>query len=212
MIHPSFELNLDAERLFSWAHIPPVLPAVHPSSGTVYSHRKYPVLRLSRQGQREIVWMRQGLIPAYAHDEEGAQEREEAHAEALTCTSCYRSAFRRRRCIIPADQVTELQHGPDRQAGLCSLALGSGDVFGLAGVWETWENDNRHSVETFAVVTSPAPAVMLCFADRVPVVIAEADQGRWLYTGDVQEQPLDLLHALTPADLHTWRLSPCLTA
>ncbi len=203
---------MDAERLFAWAHVAPQATPQWTHRGTAYSHRHYPVLRLSRTGQRELVWMRQGLIPAYAHDEGGAEEREAAHAESLSCSSCYRSAFRRRRCILPADHVTDLQHGPDRTGSMCSLALASGEIFGLAGVWETWSNDNGHPVETFAVVTTPVSAAMRHFADRIPVVIAEPDQDRWLYTGDVRDEPFDLLRALDVNTLQDWRLSPCLPA
>ena len=209
MNHPSFELALDEQRLLSWAHVP-LRPSDRILSGTAFSHRHYPVLRLDLQGQRELVWMRQGLIPAYAHNENGAEEREEAHAESLTCVSCYRSAFRRRRCVIPADHVIDLQHGPQKDGGACSLALASGAIFGLAGVWEVWENDNGHSVETFAVVTTPAVPSMKLIADRMPVVIAEADQGRWLYTRDIVQLPLELLKPLSTSQLRDWCLSPCL--
>ena len=210
MTHPSFELALDRRRLYTWAHLKKSDAPDEPLTGKAFSHRKYPVLRLDHEGKRQLVWMRQGLIPAYAHDEEGAEDREEAHAESLTCASCYRSAFRRRRCLIPADHVTDLQHGPQREGGACSLALASGDVFSLAGVWETWENDNGHSIETFAVVTTPVAAGMERVADRVPVIIADVDQKRWLQTGSIDDQPLELLKPLTPLQLRDWRLSPCL--
>ena len=209
MSHPSFELTLNPEQLFAWAHLPSEPRAEKNYSGTAFSHRRYPILRLNSEGQRELVWMRQGLIPAYAHDEEGAEDREEAHTESLTCTSCYRSAFRRRRCIIPADQVTDLQHGPAKVAALCSLLLRSGAIFGLGGVWETWENDNGHSVQTFAVVTTPAPTPLQQLADRVPVVIPDMNQDRWLQAGDVQHPPLDLLRPLSADDLQDWQVKTC---
>ena len=211
MLHPSFELALDEDRLFHWADLTPKLASNSISTGKAFNHRCYPILRVDCRGVREIVWMRQGLIPAYAQDEDGAEEREEAHAESLTCSSCYRSAFRRRRCIIPADRVTEVQHGPERNRVGCSMALSSGEVFGLAGVWETWENDNGHSLETFAVVTTPAGSDLYRVADRVPVVIGKTDQERWLYTGVAVQQPLDLLRPLNTQELREWRLSPCLS-
>lgn len=211
MTHPSFELSLNEEQLYSWAHLPRSSTPDRTFSGTVLSHRRYPILRLDHHGKRELVWMRQGLIPAYAHDEEGAEQREEAHAESLTCVSCYRNAFRHRRCLIPADHVTDLQHGRERDGGACALALASGSIFGLAGVWETWENGNGHRVDTFAVITTPVLSTMRHVADRIPVVIAEADQERWLHTGDSAEQPWELLKPLSMSQLREWRLSPCLS-
>lgn len=154
MTHPTFELTVDRGRLARWAGLNETEVPAERLHRTMYSHQHYPVLRIDTLGKRELTWMRQGLVPAYAHDEEGAETREEAHVESLTCVSCFRSAFRRRRCLIPADLLTELRHGSDLGSPACSFALNSGNIFSIAGVWETWENDQHHQIQSFAVITT----------------------------------------------------------
>lgn len=208
---PRFQLDADQEHLAAWAHLPlPSLPEPH-FTGRLYSHRHYPVLRRSPISHGpEIRWMREGLIPSYAHDEEGAEQRAEAHAESLTCTSCYRSAFRRRRCLIPATVTNECRHDPTGLEQPCSFALNSGETFSLAAVWETWLNDEGHEIQTFAVITSRVSPLLRPIFDRMAIVIAREDHDRWLQIS-TSDLPLDLLKPLSPAELRDWKLMPCAT-
>ncbi len=204
-----FQLDINEEQLAAWAHTPLRFLPEAPFSGRLYSHRQYPVLRISPLSHEpEICWMREGLIPSYAHDEEGAERRVEAHAESLTCISCYRSAFRRRRCLIPASLINECRHDPTGVEQPCSFSLNSGETFSLAAVWETWLNDEGHEVQTFAVITSMVASVLRPIFDRLPIVIPTTDHGRWLRQS-IGDLPLDLLKPLSATELRDWKLMPC---
>ncbi len=170
----------------------------------------HPVLRLSAStGTRELVWMREGLIPSYACDDRDAEQRSEAHAEEMNCDSCFRSAFRRRRCLIPADVLNERRH---LSAGIehpCSFALESGGIFGIAGVWETWANDQGHAVESFAIVTSLVTPALRSLFDRMPVVFTDRkEQDQWLHTARHEEPPVNLLRPLSMSRLREWKMTP----
>ncbi len=207
---PRFQLDISREELAAWGKVSTTsLPEI-PFEQRLYSHQHYPVLRASvHPGQHEIAWMREGLIPSYAHDEEGADERATAHAESLTCTSCFRSAFRRRRCLVPATRMFQCRHDPSGLETPCSFALTSGAAFSLAAVWESWQNDDGHAVQTFAVVTSLVAPLLRSIFDRLPVVIEAADQSRWLRSSTPDAPPLDLLKPLSAAELRAWDLTPC---
>ncbi len=208
---PRFQLDIDEEHLAAWAHVSlRSLPEAH-FAGRLYSHRHYPVLRVSPLSRvYEICWMREGLIPSYAHDEEGAEQRAEAHAESLTCSSCYRSAFRRRRCLIPASLINECRHDPTGIEQPCSFALNSGETFSLAAVWETWLNDEGYEIQTFAVITSLVAPLLRPIFDRMPIVIPAQDHNRWLHPSP-NDLPLDLLKPLSAIELRDWKLMPCTT-
>ncbi len=177
----------------------------HDDSG----RRLHPVLRLSSATHnREFVWMREGLIPSYACDDRGAEQRSEAHAESMTCDSCFRSAFRRRRCLIPADVLHESRHLASGINQPCSFSLESGEIFGIAGVWETWTNDQGHTVESFAIVTALVTPVLRTLFDRMPVVLTNRkEQEQWLYATK-EEPPVDLLHPISASDLRAWHMTP----
>ena len=206
-----FHLRNSWNELLLWAGVElqrmPVLPGRIPAS----SERFHPVVRMSpATRQRELVWMREGLIPSYACDERGAEDRTEAHVESLTCTSCFRTAFRRRRCLVPANSLLERRHLANAIEQPCQFQLESGGLFGIAAIWETWINDQGHAVESFAIVTAlVAPALRTLF-DRMPVVLTDAtEQERWLrVSSDYEHAPVDLLRSLSVAQLRDWRMTP----
>ena len=214
---PRFEMHEDWADLTAWAGVDSTIATIASIAATasLKDHgarsKLHPVVRISpKTGHREIVWMREGLIPSYACDERGAEQRSEAHAEAMTCDSCFRSAFLRRRCLIPADVLHERRHlGTDIEQP-CSFALESGGLFAIAGVWETWTNDQGHAIESFAMVTVLVTPVLRTLFDRMPVVLTDpADQDRWLRTSkDHDQPPVDLMRPLSSAQLRDWKMMP----
>ena len=63
-----------------------------------------PVVAFNRKTlEREILQMRWGLVPYWAADPKIAYSTINAKAETLTTSSVFREAFKRRRCLIPAD-------------------------------------------------------------------------------------------------------------
>jgi putative SOS response-associated peptidase YedK len=214
---PRFEMHEDWAHLSAWAGVDSTRATIASieSTASLKGHggrsKFHPVLRNSpATGRREIVWMREGLIPSYACDDRGAEQRSEAHAEAMTCDSCFRSAFLRRRCLIPATVLNEQRHlGTDIEQP-CSFALESGKLFAIAGVWETWTNDQGHAIESFAMVTTLVTPVLRTLFDRMPVVLTDpAEQERWLHTSKEHDQPpVELMRPLSSSQLREWKMMP----
>jgi putative SOS response-associated peptidase YedK len=208
-MHPRFELHADVQSLAAWADLPNVsihVPQTTSSDGRIKLH---PVLRASGQDGRAIAWMREGLIPSYACDDHDAVKRAEAHAEAMTCDSCFRSAFRRRRCIVPAHIIHEVRHLSAGIVHPCSFSLESGEMFGIAAVWETWINDEEHTIESFAIVTTLVTPLLRSLFERMPVILQSHDeQERWLSHEQPEAGPLDLLKPLSPCQLRGWKMKP----
>jgi len=203
-----FRLHASPQDLAAWSHVPSLFPGADARERRTSSHRSFPALRLCPSTEkRQIVAMREGLIPSYAHDEDGAEDRVNAHAEALTTTSCFRAAFLRRRCIVPATELTLPQHDSAGETHWLSLSRRSGALFGIAAVWETWTNDHGVAVETFAVITAPT-ASTTPELDRMPVILADHSQVRWLHAGAKDDLPFELLRGLSASELHDWRLAP----
>lgn len=206
-----FQVRYDWEELVEWAGVAAISLPPMPSKEELRHGHLHPVVRLSKKdGRREFVWMREGLIPSYACDERGAEQRAEAHAEAMTCDSCFRSAFRRRRCLIPANRLTERRHLAKGIEQPCAFQLETGGTFGIAAVWETWTNDQGHSIDSFAIVSALVIPTLRTLFDRMPVVLRNKDeQDRWLNVSrDHEHPPLDLLRPMSVAELRDWRMIP----
>lgn len=208
-VRPGFKLHTDVDSLAAWAEVSSdsisVVPQEEPN--TWLSLR--PVLRHSREGTKEVVWMREGLVPSYALDHQDANRRAEAHAEAMTCNPRFRSAFRRRRCVVPAQVLYEVRHLSPGITQPCSFSLLTGRIFGLAAVWQTWTDSDGHCVESFAVVTVLVTPLLRGIFQRMPVVFTEpVDCERWLHIDGSRNGPVDLIRPLWPANLSDWSMTP----
>ena len=205
-----FHLEQDWQRLSAWAGVPLDTLLAKGPQHELHELPLHPVLRRAAvSGRRELTWMREGFIPSYACDERGAEQRSEAQAETLTCDSCFRGAFRRRRCLVPATVLNETRHLASGIQQPCAFRLESGAIFGIAGVWETWTNDQGHAIESFAVVTTLVTPVLQTLFDRMPVILTDQkEQERWLHSTSHEEQPVDLLKPLSTSELRVWNMIP----
>jgi putative SOS response-associated peptidase YedK len=115
-----------------------------------------PVVRLNRDTrEREIVMMRWGLIPFWAKDSKIGISTINAKAETVATASSFREAFRKRRCLVPADAFLEWQKIDAKTKQPFAIALRSGEPYGFAGLWERWHDKAAGAdLLTFSVIAS----------------------------------------------------------
>ena len=65
--------------------------------------RDFVTCRLDMQGGRAIAKLRWGLVPSWAEDPKKGARPINARAETVHQRRAFRAAFRRRRCLVPAD-------------------------------------------------------------------------------------------------------------
>ncbi len=89
-------------------------------------------------GARHFVSLRWGLIPSWAKEPGIGNRMINARAETLAEKPAFRAAFRRRRCLIPADSFYEwkTERGGKQPYRITLL---DGAPFAFAGMWERWE-------------------------------------------------------------------------
>jgi putative SOS response-associated peptidase YedK len=163
------------------------------------------VTRLGPQG-RELVPMRWGLIPGWW--KKAAKEMPatfNARAESVAEKPMFRSAFKDRRCIIPASGYYEWTGGKGaKQPHLFTAADGS-PVLAFAGLWDRWRDPaTREEVLSCTIIVSGASSWMEPYHDRMPVLLEEVDFDAWL-EGTLGPE------ALKPAvesALREWTVSP----
>ena len=202
----SFELTVNPARLAFWADLKVGLDAPRHTLGTSYDHTRYPVLRGDQHLPCDLAPMQQGR-PLSVIEDERRELAGYVPVEKLGSVRRYRDAFRHRRCIIPADRLNHLQHTSPSCSFCCNMTLASGMIFGLAGLWESFEGENGCTLHTFAVITTLVAPAMHRFADRIPIIIPDKERRRWL-NPEQKEVPEDLLSPLHEDDLRGWKLEP----
>ncbi|NMQ18898.1 SOS response-associated peptidase [Candidatus Competibacter phosphatis] len=166
------------------------------------------VIRVAAEGQREWVALRWGLVPAWSPEPRTAYSTFNARAETVADKPTYRHAFRRRRCLIPADGFYEWRTVGKRKQPYC-IAPTDDEPFAFAGLWERWERDGT-VVESCTIVVTTANATIAPLHDRMPVILARADEALWL--DPTQTDPAILQPLLIPCAPERLRVWPVGTA
>ena len=189
------------EALAERFHLP-IIPDLTPRYNVAPS-QSVGVIRVTHAGHREFVALRWGLVPAWSPEPRTAYSTFNARAETVADKPTYRHAFRRRRCLIPADGFYEWRTVGKRKQPYC-IAPTDGQPFAFAGLWERWERDET-VVESCTIVVTTANATIAPLHDRMPVILARADEARWLdpaLTDPAILQPL--LVPCAPERLRVW--------
>jgi putative SOS response-associated peptidase YedK len=150
---------------------------------------------------RRLEPMRWGLVPAWAKDPGIGSRMINARAEGLAGKNAYKRAFKRRRCIVPADGFYEWMAVPgQRRKQPFYIHRADGDRLAFAGLWEAWRDPARPDdppLRTCTVITGPANETVAKVHDRMPVILPPERWDTWLDPG---VDDLDLLGTfLVPA-------------
>lgn len=171
-----------------------------------------PVVRLSRDtGERELAAMRWGLIPYWSKDAKVAFSTINAKAETIATSPVFRDAFKRRRCLVPADLFYEWAKVDAKTKQPYAIGLKDGSIFTFAGVWERWRDRAKGEVvETYSIITTDPNELItsLSIHDRMPVILKPPDYGRWLEHGDPELPPIDLLRPFDSDLMRVWKVGP----
>jgi putative SOS response-associated peptidase YedK len=138
--------------------------------------------------------LRWGLVPFFAQDPSGGPRAINARAETLAARPTFREAFRHRRCLVVADGFYEWRReGRVRTPYFVRPVAGRPIAF--AGLWDRWRAPEGGVLATCAIVTCPANERLAAIHERMPVIVAAADRGRWL---DPRADPARLPALLRP--------------
>lgn len=148
------------------------------------------IVRERAGGERVATPARWGLLPRWAKDHSFGSKTFNARTETVAEKPSFRSAYRRRRCLVPTNGFYEWEkrdgkkwpwyfHRPERA------------LFAMAGLWERWQDPEAEvEVESFTVLTLPANADLERLHHRMPLVLETPErQEAWL-AGAHSDPPL----------------------
>ena len=157
-----------------------------------------PVVRMTPQPaapQRQFVLLHWGLVPSWADDPAIGNRMINARAETAADKPSFRTALRRRRCLVAADGFYEWQKLGKRRQPMF-IHMRDDRPFALAGLWESWEGADHSALDSCTILTTEANDIVRPIHDRMPVIVAPEDYGRWL--DPAVQQPGPILPLLRP--------------
>lgn len=135
---------------------------------------------------------RWGLIPSWAKDQKIGYKMINARAETAAEKPSFRHAFKKKRCLIPANAFYEWKKGENGKMPML-IHLEGGELFAFAGLWESWESPEGEVIHSCTILTTQPNAVMADIHDRMPVILAKEAEKIWL---DPNIQDPELLQEL----------------
>ena len=137
-----------------------------------------PIVRVDpRDGEREVVMARWGLIPFWMKKKPKVPHIN-ARAETVDKLPMFREAFAKRRCLIPATGFYEWEK---REDGKQPYRFTRKDLepFAFAGIWE-FARIEGEEILSAAIIVGEANSLVSPIHNRMPVMLMAEDYDRWL--------------------------------
>jgi putative SOS response-associated peptidase YedK len=144
-----------------------------------------------------LLWLesfRWGLCVAWAKDRGIPTEPVNARAEDVASKPFFRSAFERRRCLVPANGFYEWRRTARGKIPYW-IHLPGGDLLTFAGLWECWAPQDAEPVYSFTILTTSPSEAVRPIHDRMPVVLNPEERLIWL---DPHSRRAELQRLLRP--------------
>jgi len=154
---------------------------------------------------KEFVPVKWGLIPTWAKDRKIASSLINARCETVAVKPAFRTAFKKRRCLVVADGFFEWKKvGAGKQP--FNIGLKNDEPFAFAGLWETWcDPATQEEVKTCSIITTTPNELTAPIHDRMPVILPPDRRAAWLDPSTNLEQ---LQKFLVPFDAGKMEASP----
>jgi putative SOS response-associated peptidase YedK len=150
--------------------------------------------------EREVLPALWGLVNTWAKDRKRAAAQINARVETLESRSAFKDAFRKRRCLVPADGFFEWTGARGARRPIWFHRADGGLIF-FAGLYESWQPEPDVWERTFTIVTTNANATVEPIHDRMPVILDRDASEAWIYSGETDADKLRSLLVPAPADL-----------
>ncbi len=184
-----FELSVDLDFTSSWNIAP---------SSQIYS------IVANEKGSRHLRTMRWGLIPSWAKDETIGSKLINARSETVAEKPSFRSAFKYRRCLIPASGFYEWK----TEKGIKQpwyISPMSGEPMAFAGLWETWNPKEGEGIQSCCIITIASNSFMEQIHNRMPVILNPEHWSLWLSQQEhLPDKLLPLMCSQNSKSMQVW--------
>lgn len=161
---------------------------------------------ITGEARDRVTWVQWGLIPSWSKDASRASELINARAETIEEKPSFRSAFKKRRCLIPADGFYEWRKDGDKKRPQF-IYLGERELFAFAGLWETWRNSADETIYSCTIITGEPNDLIKPMHHRMAIILEPEMYKDWLD----EETPLPILKNMLapypPDRMHTYEVS-----
>ncbi|HEX9069040.1 MAG TPA: SOS response-associated peptidase [Ktedonobacterales bacterium] len=119
-----------------------------------------------------------------------------ARAEGIERKATFAEPLRLQRCIFPATGFYEWQAVPGAKKAKILFTRDDGEMFGLAGIWDTYRDSAGQERQACVIITTTPNAIVAPVHNRMPAILRREDEAAWLNPDETE--PERLLRLLRP--------------
>ncbi len=197
-------------RKYTWRELYELYRLTSPASNLQPRYNICPTTTIdtviSRDGQRELVPMRWGLVPSWWSKslKDLKLATFNARAETVSEKPFFRSAFKHNRCIIPVSGYYEWQDTKAGKQPYYFTARDGSPILSIAGLWDKWTDEvTGEMFKSCTMIVGPANAFVAEVHDRMPVLLQPPQFSPWLRG----EAGLEILKPAANEALQRWPVS-----
>lgn len=169
------------------------------------------IRQMPAKSLRQLDLLRWGLVPYWAKDIKISYRMINARAETLSQKPSFRTAFKKRRCLVAADGFYEWIHeGKTKQPYF--IQLKNRIVFSFAGLWESWNNPDGGVIESCTIITTSANELVRKIHDRMPVILPPELYAEWLDNTIPAESVQKFLIPFPSDEMEVYRVGPTINS
>jgi len=201
-----YNLITDAEALIDFFEIDQVLveaKGLRPRYN-IAPGQSVPIIRNAGRGN-ELLLARWGLIPHWSREPGTKYSTINARAETVAEKPSYRDAFKRQRCLIPANGFYEWRRDGDKKTPHHIHAPDNG-LLAFAGVWDHWDKQGE-GFDSCSIIVTTASRIMQPIHERMPVILNPAQYSTWLNPAHYNRAQLESMLVPYAESLEICRIS-----
>jgi putative SOS response-associated peptidase YedK len=165
----------EARNFFSYLERPDFPPREYVTPGGPMA-----VVRQGGDSKRHFALVRWGFIASWVKEVQPGKPLINARSETILEKPSFRNAVRRRRCLIPADGFYEWEGDVPGKKKPWYIHRPDHGLMAFGGIWEHWMGPDGSELETAAIITTEANALVATIHPRSPLVIHPDDFDVWL--------------------------------
>lgn len=149
-----------------------------------------------------------GINPSFTKSKGVGSKLLYAPVEDILTKPSLKKSFQHQRCVIVADGFYDWKEIAKKEKVPYRFHLKDNAVFGIAGLWHSFETESGESVHTFMMITTPASTEVKKVSDRMPAILNEDLMTEWLNEDLTDESLLSLLKPYEEEHIFQYTVNP----
>jgi len=153
-----------------------------------------------------------GAIPQFVKNKNISEKLINIRAESIQDKPALRKKMMRFRCVVPLDGFYSWKKISKKSAIPYLFFPKNKGLISVAAMWEEYEDDQEETHHTFSMITSKASAPVQSVNDRMPLLLDEKNNIKWLDKETNEGDLLDILNTSPSVSLESYTVSPRISA